>query len=146
MSNPSLAFGALAKPSRLDRDVAKHQKRVKARATKRKADRVEHDAWLALRERVFKRDQGLCRFCDRAVHLRHADPEKVAQCHHVVYRSAGGKDVTANLATLCAGCHDAEHKHRIDIKGNADRVLKIRGDSRKWGESTCPALSPQGER
>lgn len=126
MANPSLAFGALAKPSRLDRDVAKHKKRVAKRSEKRETDKAEAAIWRAICDVIFKRDQGRCRVCSCTVHQREdKDPKRRAHTHHIEYRSAGGSDETTNLALLCGECHSFEHQHRIEISGNGDGVLNI---------------------
>lgn len=76
--------------------------------------------WAAVCKAVDLRDKRTCRCCGR-----HADPNAIgltkrADRHHIIYRSAGGRDETSNLITLCAGCHDAEHRHQLDVRGDAD--------------------------
>jgi 5-methylcytosine-specific restriction endonuclease McrA len=76
----------------------------------------ERETWAA----VDARDGCCCRVCGtfcspRAIGTLHA-PHR----HHLVYRSAGGNTTTANLATLCAKCHDAEHRHELRLSGDAD--------------------------
>lgn len=71
------------------------------------------------------RDRRCCRVCGKK-----ADPTAVgvlqrAHHHHVIYRSAGGPTDTWNVCLLCAKCHNAEHKHRIRIEGNADEGLTL---------------------
>ena len=56
---------------------------------------------------VFYRDNWHCRNCNNSNGL---DP------HHVIFRSAGGKDRPNNLLTLCRQCHDDIHAGRIVLK------------------------------
>lgn len=80
--------------------------------------------WRAVCKLVDERDKRKCRAC-----LKRSDPDatgllKRGHRHHIVYRSAGGEDVSENLVTLCAECHDAEHvKRTLEIEGNADEAL-----------------------
>lgn len=76
--------------------------------------------WRHLCAAVDARDGKQCRCCDKR-----SDPEKTGLLerghrHHLVYRSAGGKDETSNVITICAACHDAEHRNRLRIDGNPD--------------------------
>lgn len=97
-----------------------------SRHESRKARKAaEEAAWRAVCDAVDKRDGKVCRCCDKR-----SDPEKTGLLerghrHHLVYRSAGGKDETANLVTLCAGCHDDEHRNRLRIEGNPDVALQF---------------------
>ncbi len=80
--------------------------------------------WRAVCKLVDARDKRSCRACGRK-----SDPDAVGLLkrghrHHIVYRSAGGEDVSSNLVTLCASCHDEEHvKRTLEIEGNADEAL-----------------------
>lgn len=91
------------------------------RAKQKQAD-VEA-AWRAVCKVVDARDGKQCRCCDRR-----SDPEatgllKRGHRHHLVYRSAGGKDESSNLVTLCAQCHSDEHHSKLWIEGNPDDRL-----------------------
>ena len=82
-------------------------------------------AWSDVCRRVDWRDKRICRACGTR-----SDPDamgltKRGHRHHIVYRSAGGKDESSNLVTLCAKCHNAEHRHRLEIRGNADEKLEF---------------------
>jgi hypothetical protein len=84
-------------------------------AKKRKAD--ADATWRAVCKEVDLRDGKHCRCCDKR-----SDPDATGLLvrghrHHLVYRSAGGKDVAPNLVSLCADCHAAEHQHRLRIEG-----------------------------
>jgi len=60
-----------------------------------------------LRHFVYARDNWHCRHCNNSSGL---DP------HHVVFKSAGGEDVSSNLLTLCRKCHDDVHGGRLKIE------------------------------
>lgn len=85
---------------------------------------AEADAkWRAVCKAVDQRDGRRCRCCDAR-----SDPEAIGLLtrghrHHLVYQSAGGPDTTDNLVTLCASCHDAEHRHALRIEGDPDVAL-----------------------
>lgn len=74
---------------------------------------------------VDRRDRGRCRACGRRCDVKALALLDRAHRHHIVYRSAGGPDETWNVATLCAGCHAAQHNGLIDVRGNADEGLEI---------------------
>jgi 5-methylcytosine-specific restriction endonuclease McrA len=62
---------------------------------------------VIVRNFVFTRDRWHCRHCNNSNGL---DP------HHVIFKSAGGKDVPNNLLTLCRKCHDDVHGGRLVIE------------------------------
>lgn len=115
----------LAKPSKLDRAVAKYERRTQRLNAKKAAALKEGRAWAAVRRHVYERDKGCCRVCGRAVALLTLNPAALAQVHHITYRSAGGMDATSNLVTLCPFCHVAEHTHNIDITGDGDGEIVV---------------------
>jgi hypothetical protein len=59
------------------------------------------------RERVFKRDKGICRKCGAKV------PNLEGEVHHVLPKGRGGWDDLSNLEWRCSRfvrpCHSAEH-------------------------------------
>ena len=59
------------------------------------------EEWIALRERVWRRDSHACRRC--------GVDDRTIQAHHIVPRGAGGPDVPENLITLCRPCHGVMH-------------------------------------
>lgn len=80
-------------------------------------------AWRAVCLIVDRRDGRQCRCCDKR-----SDPEATGLLtrghrHHLIYRSAGGEDVSSNLATLCGSCHSDEHHNKLRIEGNPDVAL-----------------------
>lgn len=102
---------ALSKTQQADggRVTRRTQRIAKAEANKRKV----HQA-------VDARDHYTCRVCGRYCSPLAVGLLQRSHRHHLVYRSAGGKDTTENLCTLCAHCHDDEHHKRIRLSGNAD--------------------------
>ena len=58
--------------------------------------------WRRIRERVLRRDQGLCRHCRDKGRVTVA-----TEVHHVVPVAKGGTDDEANLLSLCRDCHEA---------------------------------------
>lgn len=113
----------LSKPTRLDRDVAKHEDRqAKARA-KRQREREADAAWRVLREQIWRRDGGVCRATGQPLELYHESPLRMTQTHHIVWRSAGGKDVSSNLISVSARIHDEIHAHKLDVSGNGDELV-----------------------
>lgn len=122
MANPDYAYGAFSKdamPSRVDEA----------------ADRKREDEanWRAECAKVDQRDGKACRCCDKR-----SDPEATGLLtrghrHHLVYRSAGGKDVAENLVTLCAACHNDEHKNRLKVEGNPNVALQFFRKSKEGG-------------
>lgn len=90
--------------------------------------------WKAVCQIVDARDKRECRACGKK-----SNPDGVGLLnrghrHHIVYRSAGGQDVSANLVTLCATCHNAEHvKRTLRVDGDADERLTFwKADERGW--------------
>ena len=112
MSFPNTWTGSNFKHEGQSRYDRKKQAQVDAAAIRRAT-------WKA----VDTRDKRICRACGRR-----SDPEGTGLTqrghrHHIQYRSAGGADETANVVTLCAACHNDEHRHRLRIEGNADIAL-----------------------
>ena len=100
-------------PSRDERPLTQkwqEKSRVDVRLEKDAADEA---AWRAVCKAVDTRDRRICRCCGKR-----SDPEATGLTvrghrHHIVYRSAGGLDESSNLVTLCAKCHNDEHKDRL---------------------------------
>jgi 5-methylcytosine-specific restriction endonuclease McrA len=81
--------------------------------------------WKAVCKVVDARDKRECRVCGVRSNPNGTGLLDRGHRHHIVYRSAGGQDISSNLVTLCAACHNAEHKHQLRIEGNADDALTI---------------------
>lgn len=63
---------------------------------------VEGD-WRRSRVSILRRDNFKCVECEKSCNSDEAD------IHHLLPRSAGGRDEPSNLITLCDGCHAAHH-------------------------------------
>jgi 5-methylcytosine-specific restriction endonuclease McrA len=66
---------------------------------------------------VDTRDGGFCRVCRRFC--------QATAHHHIVFRSQGGKDTTANLITVCVDCHADIHSRKVRVTGDANNTLQI---------------------
>jgi 5-methylcytosine-specific restriction endonuclease McrA len=62
--------------------------------------RLSRQVYRRLMKRVLERDGWRCQKCGALENL---------QVHHQIKRSQQGDDALANLVTLCAYCHMAEH-------------------------------------
>lgn len=100
-------------------------------AIKRKKD--ADTRWRDVCKVVDARDKRACRCCEKRTN---ADDVGLLRGHrhHIVYRSAGGKDISGNLVTLCAECHNDEHRCKLGIDGNADEALTFwrKNDDGLW--------------
>lgn len=92
---------------------------------KKERRKLDYAQQQATYRAVDRRDRGRCRACGRRCSVTAVGLLDRAHRHHVIYRSAGGPDETWNVATLCAGCHDAQHNGLLDVRGNADTGLEI---------------------
>ncbi len=65
---------------------------------------------------VLYRDRYKCRSGQKTKH------SKKLHVHHIVFRSQGGTDVSTNLITLCADCHDALHAGEFALLGKKSKT------------------------
>lgn len=56
--------------------------------------------WEVIRERILKRDKGLCQN-----HLRQGVVKQASCVDHVMAKAHGGTDEDSNLESLCWSCH-----------------------------------------
>jgi hypothetical protein len=126
-------------------EMWKHKRERRQRIKREKLVRAREsaEAWQKKRAEVYARDRGRCRATGVKLLLHGPDPFTVAHIHHIVYRSAGGKDETWNLCVLDPTWHDLEHAGRLDIEGNADATLSFterdtKGNIVRVWESECP--------
>jgi 5-methylcytosine-specific restriction endonuclease McrA len=109
---PLRARGAIGKgESRIER---RQQRDAEARA-----------AWTAVCKQVDARDHSRCRSCGKSCDPKATTLLARAHRHHIVYRSAGGEDVAHNVVTLCASCHDQQHRGWLDVRGNATHGIEL---------------------
>ena len=90
------------------------QSRYDAAKEKKQADAA---TWKAVCQVVDARDKRVCRACGKRSSLDAIGLTARGHRHHVVYRSAGGRDTSENIVTLCSRCHNDEHQHRLYIRG-----------------------------
>jgi 5-methylcytosine-specific restriction endonuclease McrA len=95
-------------------------KRRPSRLDAREASRAKEANWRKVTAAVKARDKGQCRLC----------PVKGHHCHHIEFRSRGGKDVPENLVLLCATCHSDVHAHVIKLAGTASALRIARWDDK----------------
>ena len=77
------------------------------------APRIRGRKWMAIRDRIKRRDCGLCQECKR-----HGRIKPGTEVDHIVALTNGGTNDDDNLELLCAGCHET--------KTNADLGYKPR--------------------
>jgi hypothetical protein len=116
MANPAYPAGAFTKEqmeSRVD-------------------ERIKRDAEDAKNERLWNaaidaRDHRACRACGRR-----SDPDAMGLLRghraHIVYASAGGFMSPENRVTLCAACHNDEHKDRLRFTAEGGPYVGIDAD------------------
>jgi 5-methylcytosine-specific restriction endonuclease McrA len=86
---------------------------ARARATQYRSRRA---TYLRVCDAVDKRDGDTCRCCGVWVgYARHH--------HHIIYRSQRGTHSIDNLLVLCPRCHDAVHRHEVDVEGDAESAV-----------------------
>lgn len=108
---------------------AKPTSRAEAKADRRNAAKRNQRMVYAI---VTARDGRKCRACKRSVDPNATDMLRRAHHHHVVFRSAGGKDETGTLMLACARCHADIHAHRMTVIGNADGTLTFSTETHTW--------------
>lgn len=82
-------------------------------ATTSEMKRTRGSAWVKIRERILKRDKGLCQECMRNGRLTEA-----TKVDHITPLHLGGGDNDQNLQGLCKDCHDAKTAHEVrDLHG-----------------------------
>lgn len=97
----------------------KHQMETRVERKERldRERQAEIDACYAA---VDARDKSICRVT--GVHLTSgaSDPHKRKERHHMVRRSRGGENETANVITISAAIHQLDHAGKIHLSGDAD--------------------------
>jgi len=86
--------------------------------------------WRKVCAAVTKREASHCRVSGVRVDPNAPDMLRRGEHHHVVFRSAGGEDTTANVILVSLEVHKAIHAGRIQVEGNGDTGISIwrRGD------------------
>lgn len=70
--------------------------------------RMPDDLWHPLRQFVYERDEGKCRYCGKHTELYEC------HCHHVLPLSEGGTNHPTNLKILCPDDHKRRHPFMLD--------------------------------
>jgi 5-methylcytosine-specific restriction endonuclease McrA len=89
---------------------------------KRAEARAKEREWQQVRAEVKQRDQGRCRLCSGPGF----------DCHHITYRSRGGKNEARNTVLLCRRCHADVHNGIVKLAGNASGAKGI--SVARWSE------------
>ncbi len=69
--------------------------------------RLDSESYRDLHRQILERDGWRCQVCGSMQHL---------QVHHLKFRSKSGDNVEQNLITLCAECHEQEHRKAARCK------------------------------
>ena len=98
--------------------------------------------WAERRREVLRRDDYMCRNCERHEEMRGVSLE----VHHIVPRSRGGSHEKYNLITLCGHCHDRTHNG--NVKAPDDPLsyvgrLKEEVRSFQWRQANITSIDPQ---
>jgi 5-methylcytosine-specific restriction endonuclease McrA len=75
--------------------------------------RMSVHQWREVRQFVYERDGGKCRYCDSLT--------RYDECHihHVLPLSEGGTNHPTNLKTSCVECHKIKHPHMRTARDKA---------------------------
>lgn len=82
-----------------------------------------------IRKQVLDRDQSRCRWCGTPT----------TECHHIIYRSQGGKHEIDNLITLCA-------RHHALVHSDKRTWMPILLATLEFGRRGVPLSVPQAQR
>jgi hypothetical protein len=71
--------------------------------------------------------------------------KRFLSCHHIEFKRFGGKHVSSNIITICAGHHRALHEGKLGVSGKAPHHLSftwaddpLRISTRQTGADVCP--------
>jgi 5-methylcytosine-specific restriction endonuclease McrA len=91
--------------------------RVESKEKRDRERQAEIDACYAA---VDQRDGHICRVTGVFLTAGASDPHKRKERHHMVRRSRGGENETANVITVSAAIHQLDHAGKIHLSGDAD--------------------------
>ena len=74
-------------------------------------ERIRGRRWMTIRERIFKRDCGLCQECQRNGRLKPG-----TQIDHIVALANDGSNDDDNLECICLECHSAKSLVDLGLK------------------------------
>lgn len=83
--------------------------------------RLPLDLWIPLKQFVYERDNGCCRYCKRQIEY------KDTHCHHTLELSESGTNHPTNLKTLCIPCHKERHPFMKTARDKLEEVTASRG-------------------
>lgn len=79
--------------------------------------------WDKIRERIIRRDNGLCQECLRSGRVTQVGHVKFSYyCDHIVPKEEGGTDDDSNLQSLCRSCHTAKTDREKNRGRGASKV------------------------
>ena len=102
-SQKPAVFVAAAIPPQTRQAIVKATKAKAGSNTSQDNPVISAAKWDVIRERVLKRDKGLCQLCLRAGVVREAKT-----VDHIIPKAHGGTDADSNLQSLCWPCHKAK--------------------------------------
>jgi 5-methylcytosine-specific restriction endonuclease McrA len=83
------------------------------------AEYLHSPEWLALRERVRKRDGYRCRICNSAEDLN---------VHHREYPRRWSEDNETHLTTTCWACHQRHHHQDGELRALRHALVRVRAE------------------
>lgn len=99
---------------------------------------------------VDDRDKGRCQLTGRKADTHSPNPLDRIHHHHIVPRSAGGPDLTWNLASVLREVHELLHAVRVTVRGDADEhlVWTLRADAvvEVFGRRQVPDQTERGHQ
>ena len=89
-------------------------------------DYYETTGWQDLRNKVYRRDESKCVYCDspynlQAHHMRYPESFFVGQDKHINTES----DNIDKIITLCDECHSEVHPHKISVNRNVKNLTYL---------------------
>jgi 5-methylcytosine-specific restriction endonuclease McrA len=85
--------------------------------------RMPMHLWRVMRQHVYKRDEGKCKYCGK--------PTELFECHihHIFPLGEGGTNHPSNLKTVCSICHKIRHPHMRTARDKAREAVGERKES-----------------
>ena len=115
---------ALCDAQVIDMKESAHPERRRSRRTH--VGRARQEIPPAMRRYIERRDHGRCQ-------VPGCRASKYLDCHHIVFRSAGGRHEKENLVLVCGAHHRAVHAGTLVIEGRAPAVTVRSADGGLYG-------------
>ena len=77
--------------------------------------------WEAVRQRIYRRDKGICQVCGKKISLEETDVD------HIIALCLGGDNSDDNFRSLCEDCHKKKTKQDADRVRSVRRIKLMRG-------------------